>query len=475
MMIVVFVYLFVCCSSAVEVKRPRGVSLTKRPLYDETKNFTCLDGSKSIPFDQVNDDYCDCPDGTDEPGTAACPNGFFHCTNAGFRPQNIHSSLVNDGICDCCDTTDEYNSGVVCENSCKDLGRKEHELLAKQAEVAAEGFKLKQQLIEEGKKNKEDKQRKIEGLREAKKDWEIKVSELRTFKEEAEVPEKAAKEKHHQEWEDLKEAKKQQEERMLASTAFAELDDDGDGLVTVSEVWTHVELDMNSDGTFTEDEAWELLGGASSVDHSGFLGHVWSKIKDKYNFEVHPVTEKPEEDREMPPYDEATQGLIDVADKARADLSEVESSMRSVEADLKDLEKELSLDLGRNGEFAYMYGKCFEMTTPEYIYRICPFNKIVQKPKSGGTETSLGSWGMWVDLGSNNYSQMKYDRGTACWQGPNRSTLVKLTCGRETVVTSTVEPSRCEYAMEMQTPALCQEPRSQKQPGDEWQQAHSEL
>lgn len=43
-------------------------SLQERQFYEEGKPFTCLDGSRTIPFDRVNDDYCDCEDGSDEPG-----------------------------------------------------------------------------------------------------------------------------------------------------------------------------------------------------------------------------------------------------------------------------------------------------------------------------------------------------------------------------------------------------------------------
>ncbi|XP_052523132.1 mucin-5AC-like, partial [Tympanuchus pallidicinctus] len=84
---------------AVEVMRPCSVSLSNHHFYEESQPFTCLDGSSTIAFKWVNDDYCDCRDGSDEPGTSACPNGHFHCTNAGYRPQHIPSAHVNDGVC----------------------------------------------------------------------------------------------------------------------------------------------------------------------------------------------------------------------------------------------------------------------------------------------------------------------------------------------------------------------------------------
>ena len=58
---------------------PRLQSLYKS---DAQGFFTCLDKSELIPFRMVNDDYCDCKDGSDEPSTSACPEAKFHCVKS---------------------------------------------------------------------------------------------------------------------------------------------------------------------------------------------------------------------------------------------------------------------------------------------------------------------------------------------------------------------------------------------------------
>lgn len=36
--------------------------------YFQEYDIWCKDGSKSFPRERLNDNFCDCPDGTDEPG-----------------------------------------------------------------------------------------------------------------------------------------------------------------------------------------------------------------------------------------------------------------------------------------------------------------------------------------------------------------------------------------------------------------------
>lgn len=87
--------------------------------------FICLNGNQSVPWSAVNNENCDCADGSDEPGTSACENGRFvvYVCSLIFIVTNsitwyrfycepelrfISSLRVNDGLCDCCDGSDEW-------------------------------------------------------------------------------------------------------------------------------------------------------------------------------------------------------------------------------------------------------------------------------------------------------------------------------------------------------------------------------
>ncbi|BFZ11125.1 hypothetical protein BsWGS_14164 [Bradybaena similaris] len=95
-----------------------GVLQSEQRLYraDDKNMLSCLTATEvRISRQQINDDFCDCPDSSDEPGTSACPSSRFYCTKQmpGFPTQFVTSSKVNDGICDCCDGSDEWFGALV--------------------------------------------------------------------------------------------------------------------------------------------------------------------------------------------------------------------------------------------------------------------------------------------------------------------------------------------------------------------------
>ncbi|XP_065367409.1 glucosidase 2 subunit beta-like [Calliphora vicina] len=181
-------------SSLADVPRPRGVSLSKATLYKPRSDdsWLCLDGSKTLKFVQINDDYCDCADGSDEPGTAACAEGTFHCANRGHRPQDVPSSRVNDGICDCCDGSDEYLAEGMCANTCIELGKVEQEQRKSQAEIYKKGAAKRTEMVERGKQLKGEREKRRTELDARRQEQESLKAEKELLKKQAEAAETEA-------------------------------------------------------------------------------------------------------------------------------------------------------------------------------------------------------------------------------------------------------------------------------------------
>lgn len=85
------------------------------------------------------------------------------------------------------------------------------------------------------------------------------------------------------------------------------------------------------------------------------------------------------------------------------------------------------------------------------------FKDAKQIPKGGGGEVTIGYWNAWTGPDNNKYLRMKYGNGATCWNGPSRSLTVTFQCGLEHKVLDVREPSRCEYAMQFETPSACDE------------------
>ncbi|GER41218.1 glucosidase II beta subunit [Striga asiatica] len=190
----------------------------------------CKDGSKKFNKSQFNDDFCDCPDGSDEPGTSACPSGKFYCKNAGHAPVILYSSRVNDGICDCCDGSDEYDSKTKCPNTCWEAGKVAREKLMKKIATYQEGVTIRKKEMEQAKlaiSKDEGELSKLEDKEKILKELVEKLKERKELIEKAEEKERLEKEKEEKgrkEAEDAKQKETTAEEAKVKDTKAEVID-----------------------------------------------------------------------------------------------------------------------------------------------------------------------------------------------------------------------------------------------------------
>jgi protein kinase C substrate 80K-H len=337
---------FSVCADSI---RPRGVRVELGSVYNPAADFGCLDGSGTIPFIQVNDDYCDCDDGSDEPGTAVCPNGKFYCENKGHNPLVLPSSRVNDGICDCCDGSDEWEAGSVCEDTCMELGRAAREEAEAKAKVALQGFRIKQDMIKEGKVVQEERIGQVADKESMKAGLEAQKEALRLEKEAVEAPEKEALDFYRQ-LEEQENQKKELEEKRIkdeeAEQYFLNLDLDKDGFLSRVELQTRPGLDTNKDGEVSEDEVNFFLAGHEQFDIETFKSAGFVLLKPYLELEQHsepeptPVDTTTTESVDIPPPSPPSTEDPQVYDPWRANQAKEEEAIEAGEEDYEDEEDE---------------------------------------------------------------------------------------------------------------------------------------
>ncbi|XP_067623234.1 glucosidase 2 subunit beta-like [Eurosta solidaginis] len=528
--LLLFLLIFILALSGADVPRPRGVPLFKASLYAPRadKTWVCLDNEKTIKQVQINDDYCDCADGSDEPGTSACANGHFNCANIGHRAEDITSSRVNDGICDCCDGSDEWADGAgKCQNICLELGRVEEEQRRQKAELHKHGNTKRSEMITRGKQMRAEREGRRKVLARRQSEQEAIKAEKEELKRNAETAEAGALEfyKEQQREKDAAEAeaRRLQEDRETmrneAEAAFVKYDVNKDGFVEVAELMVDITLDRDRNGIVTVEEAKYFIDERDRIDLESFYTLAWPRIKpikmlaegifkppipegdveqvqyenredhqsepveerEQYAYEdgqehdgtepedIHDEVEEHDEEldadvgvgsvadasRSEIEYDPETKHLIDLANEARHAYSEAEQKVREIENEIKEIDQQSAKDYGPNEEFAALDGECFTYEDREYVYTFCPYERATQKQRSGGAETTLGRWDQWIDEGVKKYTKQKYAHGAACWNGPQRSTIVQFVCGLEHKITAVTEPNRCEYNYLFETPAVC--------------------
>ncbi|KAJ6567298.1 glucosidase II beta subunit-like-domain-containing protein [Mycena vulgaris] len=462
-------------------------ALLSRYSPPKSGSWKCLDGSKEIPWDFVNDDACDCPDGSDEPGTSACPNSTFYCQNVGHIGATIPSSRVNDGLCEpqCCDGSDERPG--VCKNACKEIGDEYRKQRDAERKIQKTGAKIRSSYITFAHKEKKRLEALVETFGSGNRHIADRTESLsaaalehkqqsplyitlmshssalkalqREHKKHLEREKSlgeildALRKGYNPNYQDMAVLEAVRGWEYLAGLPHIGVEEDAQAAADVEEEkeedeeeWTAEDLETGLDELLNTDYVTLLMAHDEHVrtPPSGSLFN-W--------LEVIGIAGSDSENSAD-------------SSKARQALNDAEAALNRVKNDKKTAEEDMDEifnihGFGAEGEWKKLDGTCLELNTGEYTYEVCMFDKARQKPNKGGTTFDLGSFSTWnsspdVKPGEPAYYQKQvYNKGTRCWNGPERSVVLLLKCGTENAIHTVAELEKCEYQLTGTSPALC--------------------
>ncbi|KAJ9110673.1 hypothetical protein QFC19_001502 [Naganishia cerealis] len=511
----------------------RGVdpALVSHYLNTPSGSFSCIsDPSIKVPFSAINDDYCDCPDGSDEPGTSACSDVVgrvkFWCANEGHIPGWVYASRVNDDS-ECCDGSDEWDSPTECPNRCAEIGAEHRAKVQAEQKLRKTGSKIRATYIKYAQQERIKLAEKVKSLEKEihAKEGEVEAARVRLERLENADREQMEKRKqspiylslltHRSVIGKLRSQKKQLEEEVdelkrILKELSEEYNPNYQDMAVKAAVVGYTEkygkpVEQGSDASpspeMTEQDAQDSpvseqeLDELEKVDLDALIMSV-----DSWGLDTDAEGEADQHegalyriDQYIPDalYDSYENlrdsvltwlirfGIIGkgvtsalestVADaphmvEARKRFNDLSSSLQSAHTDLTNTQAALTrldTDFGLQGEWKKLENTCIDREQGDFFYTLCFFGKVTQKSNKDGATHHLGTFAKWnagpdVQPGTEAYySKQLYNRGLKCWNGPERSVSVDLTCGTTNEITHISEPEKCEYRFQVTTPALC--------------------
>lgn len=492
----------------------RGISPNDLEKYkpDDNGNWHCLNNPEiEISFDKVNDNYCDCPDGSDEPGTAACGNGLFFCENIGFESHFIPSYKIDDGICDydvCCDGSDEAEG--ICENRCIEMKKKHDKEVDEHNKKIIDGLKIKNKLLEKSKFIKLDIENLIQNYRVEIKEIEnelIKCEEERNKLDENQeliinnfkiiendldllsdglfnsfdklnkyvvkleslesILSKMSEEYNHnfndpavkqaaQDYFNFAASIKDQEEGKISientidtlKESIAYLKKD------IKQIRNEI-LNIDFENMKKKIDTTNDSTSTGTSSYLTFLLDILAKsckqLVDSFlGVESHIIPYE-----EIEKYELASNDMIlkDSGLKLDEKMKKLNERLNYLKSELNKKEDELNKDFGPDDILRSM-SECIESKIGTYKYKLC-LTSILEQINNDGRGTRIGNFKeIKYNDETGNY-QIVFKGGERCWNGPVREAIVDVECGIKQDIVVVTEPEKCTYQMKFVSPIGC--------------------
>ena len=423
-----FLFFFLLLKEKIPIDQILGVSPSTKSQYLRSLKWTkqvfqCFDKSKTIPLDRVNDGYCDCPDGSDEPGTNACGIGVFYCRNRGSFPKEIPKSLVGDGVCDCCDGSDEANNThVKCEDVCGSIAKRSQTFKQNLTSLTKQGSKIRTKYSERGRIELSVRRKQHQYLQEAK----TKIIQASSLVEQIH-------------WE-IKKGNNPEPLMNILKTLMEELDhtfdENYEAEINIRKGGRKLKEEESHRGKFNlKKRAQRHFNVETAIIHLADFSQVFEKMEEAFDIcrEFYYYYNK---GREAPDSDSKFNKLTSITIK--------------LENNTKKVLDDMSIDFGKDKEYLPLYKQWYYFEKDDYYIEFYPFdNATKHSQKDGKLLTKLGFF---------NYSKpfrWYFDHGDYCGVHNHQEMEVRIHCRLKDGILNFHEFEGCHSRLDYGTPAAC--------------------